>query len=107
MKITGTLFLATLFCVTWEKIHWNVGADVSAFLMTDTYPYHGNAVAASRSLAQFGITSLSTWDELPYQSTTSEPASPATAHRKTFEFASFPFTRMIGPHVCPASFDAE
>jgi O-antigen ligase len=29
MKLTGYLFLATLFCVTWEKIHWNVGADVS------------------------------------------------------------------------------
>jgi len=25
----GYLFLATLFCVTWEKIHWSVGADVS------------------------------------------------------------------------------
>ena len=29
MKLTGWLFLATVFCVTWEKIHWNVGADVS------------------------------------------------------------------------------
>ncbi len=24
MKVTGTLFLATLFCVTWEKVHWDV-----------------------------------------------------------------------------------
>ena len=29
MKLTSFLFLATLFCVTWEKVHWNVGADVS------------------------------------------------------------------------------
>jgi O-antigen ligase len=29
VRLTGFLFLATLFCVTWEKVHWNVGADVS------------------------------------------------------------------------------
>ena len=29
MKAMRFLFLATLFCVTWEKIHWSVGADVS------------------------------------------------------------------------------
>ncbi len=29
MRVTGFLFLATLFCVTWEKVHWSVGADVS------------------------------------------------------------------------------
>jgi O-antigen ligase len=29
VKLTGFLFLATLFCVTWEKVHWNIGADVS------------------------------------------------------------------------------
>jgi O-antigen ligase len=28
MKLTGTLFLATLFCVTWEKVHWNVAGAV-------------------------------------------------------------------------------
>jgi O-antigen ligase len=28
MKITGTLFLATLFCVTWEKVHWEVAGAV-------------------------------------------------------------------------------
>ena len=28
MKIAGTLFLATLFCVTWEKVHWNVAGAV-------------------------------------------------------------------------------
>jgi O-antigen ligase len=37
MRITGYLFLATLFCVTWEKVHWNVAgavgiADVMAVL---------------------------------------------------------------------------
>ena len=29
MRLTGFLFLATLFCVTWEKVHWSVGVDVS------------------------------------------------------------------------------
>jgi O-antigen ligase len=29
MKLTGFLFLATLFCVTWEKVFWGVGVDVS------------------------------------------------------------------------------
>jgi O-antigen ligase len=28
MKIAGTLFLTTLFCVTWEKVHWNVAGAV-------------------------------------------------------------------------------
>src|SRR5205814_6549706 len=28
VKITGTLFLATLLCVTWEKVHWNVAGAV-------------------------------------------------------------------------------
>jgi O-antigen ligase len=28
VKLTGTLFLATLFCVTWEKVHWNVAGTV-------------------------------------------------------------------------------
>jgi O-antigen ligase len=28
MKITGTLFLATLFCATWEKVHWEVAGAV-------------------------------------------------------------------------------
>jgi O-antigen ligase len=29
MKPTSFLFLATLFCVTWEKMFWSVGVDVS------------------------------------------------------------------------------
>src|SRR5262249_35402068 len=29
VRLTSFLFLATLFFVTWEKVHWNVGADVS------------------------------------------------------------------------------
>jgi O-antigen ligase len=29
VRFTGFLFLATLFCVTWEKVHWSVGVDVS------------------------------------------------------------------------------
>jgi O-antigen ligase len=28
MRLTGALFLATLFCVTWEKVHWNVAGAV-------------------------------------------------------------------------------
>jgi O-antigen ligase len=28
MKVTGVLFLATLFCVTWEKVHWDVAGAV-------------------------------------------------------------------------------
>jgi O-Antigen ligase len=28
VRITGALFLATLFCITWEKIHWDVAGAV-------------------------------------------------------------------------------
>jgi O-antigen ligase len=28
MRLTGALFLATLFCVTWEKVHWDVAGAV-------------------------------------------------------------------------------
>jgi O-antigen ligase len=28
VKLTSALFLATLFCVTWEKVHWNVAGSV-------------------------------------------------------------------------------
>jgi hypothetical protein len=28
VKATGTLFLATLFCVSWEKVQWNVAGAV-------------------------------------------------------------------------------
>ena len=28
MRLAGTLFLATLFCVTWEKVQWNVAGAV-------------------------------------------------------------------------------
>jgi len=28
MKLSGALLLATLFCVTWEKVHWNVAGSV-------------------------------------------------------------------------------
>ena len=28
MRLTGGLFLATLFCVTWEKVHWDVAGAV-------------------------------------------------------------------------------
>ena len=29
MRITRFLFLATVFCVTFEKVHWNVAGTVS------------------------------------------------------------------------------
>jgi len=28
VRITGALFLATLFCITWEKVHWDVAGAV-------------------------------------------------------------------------------
>jgi O-antigen ligase len=28
MRLTGAVFLATLFCITWEKVHWNVAGAV-------------------------------------------------------------------------------
>jgi hypothetical protein len=28
VRVTGALFLATLFCVTWEKVHWDVAGAV-------------------------------------------------------------------------------
>jgi O-antigen ligase len=28
VRVTGAFFLATLFCVTWEKVHWNVAGAV-------------------------------------------------------------------------------
>jgi O-antigen ligase len=28
MRLASFLFLATLFCVTWEKVHWSAGVDV-------------------------------------------------------------------------------
>jgi O-antigen ligase len=29
VRVTGFLFLATVFCVTWEKVQWGFGVDVS------------------------------------------------------------------------------
>ena len=29
MRVTSFLFLATLFCLTFEKVHWNVGGDLA------------------------------------------------------------------------------
>jgi O-antigen ligase len=28
VRVTGALFLATLFCITWEKVHWDVAGAV-------------------------------------------------------------------------------
>jgi O-antigen ligase len=30
VRVTGALFLATLFCITWEKLHWDVAGAVYA-----------------------------------------------------------------------------
>ena len=39
MKITRFLFLATIFCVTFEKVHWNVAGAVSlADVLADRLP---------------------------------------------------------------------
>jgi O-antigen ligase len=42
VRVTGALFLATLFCVTWEKVHWDVAgavgiADVIAILFLGAF----------------------------------------------------------------------
>jgi O-antigen ligase len=44
MKVTGWLFLATLFCITWEKVHWNVAgavgiADVLTILFLASFAF--------------------------------------------------------------------
>src|SRR6266576_7351726 len=50
MKITGTLFLATLFCVTWEKVQWHVAGAVGlADLLTVMFLVAGVAYLARRS----------------------------------------------------------
>ena len=48
MKLTGALFLATLFCVTWEKVHWNVAgavgiADVLTILFLIAFAFEWGA----------------------------------------------------------------
>jgi O-antigen ligase len=44
MKLTSALFLATLFCVTWEKVHWDVAgavgiADVLTILFLGAFAF--------------------------------------------------------------------
>jgi O-antigen ligase len=48
VKVTGALFLATLFCVTWEKVHWNVAgavgiADVLTILFLIAFAFEWGA----------------------------------------------------------------
>jgi O-antigen ligase len=48
VKLTGPLFLATLFCVTWEKVHWNVAgavgiADVLTILFLIAFAFEWGA----------------------------------------------------------------
>jgi O-antigen ligase len=48
VKLTGSLFLATLFCVTWEKVHWNVAgavgiADVLTILFLIAFAFEWGA----------------------------------------------------------------
>ena len=48
-QIAGILFLATLFCVTWEKVHWNVGGAVGlADVLAVDVPRRVRARAAGR-----------------------------------------------------------
>ena len=48
MRLTGALFLATLFCITWEKVHWNVAgavgiADVLTILFLAAFAFEWGA----------------------------------------------------------------
>ena len=54
MKTTGWLFLATLFCVTWEKVHWNVAgavgiADVLTILFLASFAFEWGSTRFPRT----------------------------------------------------------
>jgi O-antigen ligase len=54
VRITGTLFLATLFCVTWEKVHWNVAgavgiADVLTILFLAAFAFEWGSTRFPRT----------------------------------------------------------
>jgi O-antigen ligase len=56
MRISGALFLATLFVVTWEKVYWNVGgavgiADVLTILFLIAFAFEWGAPRFPRTTA--------------------------------------------------------
>ncbi len=56
MKLTGALFLATLFCVTWEKVHWDVAgavgiADVLTILFLVAFAFEWGSRRVPRTTA--------------------------------------------------------
>ncbi|MFL5950868.1 MAG: O-antigen ligase family protein [Gaiellaceae bacterium] len=56
MKVSGALFLATLFCVTWEKVYWNVAgavgiADVLTILFLIAFAFEWGAPRFPRTTA--------------------------------------------------------
>ena len=56
MRISGALFLATLFCVTWEKVQWNVAgavgiADVLTILFLIAFAFEWGTMRFPRSTA--------------------------------------------------------
>ena len=56
MRLTGSLFLATLFCVTWEKVHWNVAgsvgiADVLTILFLAAFAFEWGSRRVPRTTA--------------------------------------------------------
>jgi hypothetical protein len=56
MRLTGALFLATLFCVTWEKVHWDVAgavgiADVLTILFLAAFAFEWGSRRVPRTTA--------------------------------------------------------
>jgi O-antigen ligase len=56
VKVSGALFLATLFCVTWEKVYWNVAgavgiADVLTILFLIAFAFEWGAPRFPRTTA--------------------------------------------------------
>jgi O-antigen ligase len=56
LRLTGTLFLATLFCVTWEKVHWDVAgavgiADVLTILFLVAFAFEWGSRRVPRTTA--------------------------------------------------------
>ena len=56
MRVSGALFLATLFVVTWEKVYWNVAgavgiADVLTILFLIAFAFEWGAPRFPRTTA--------------------------------------------------------
>jgi hypothetical protein len=58
-RLTDGLFLATLFCVTFEKVHWNVGGSISlADLLTIAFLVSFVATFASARVSRTAVVVL-------------------------------------------------